>query len=132
MVAAELASAIQSSPLGGLFKAAGVQPKGGSEGIVIEGPLAALLRRGAYWYRQPTDDQKLRVGRSWLQAATKEFQRNAPQGGSANVKSSGSAETSPPSPATPPASSDIDSAVHSRSDTSSKSTESAASGTSSV
>lgn len=101
----ELASAIQSSPLGGLLDAAGVQPKGGSEGIVIEGPLAALMRRGAYWYRQPTDDQKLRVGRSWMQAAAKEFQRNAPQGRSPNGKSSGSVEAAPPSPSTPPVSS---------------------------
>lgn len=104
---AELASAIQSSPLGGLLKVAGVQPKGGSEGVVLEGPLAAALRRGAYWYRQPTDDQKLRVGRSWLEAVAKEFQRSRPSDSSQNTSSSGSsgptpAETPPSPPPQPP------------------------------
>lgn len=27
----------------------------GSPGITLEGPLAGVLRRAAYWYRQPTD-----------------------------------------------------------------------------
>lgn len=54
-------------------------PKGGSEGVVIEGPLAAVLRRGAYWYRQPTDYQKLSVGRSWLEAVASGLQSSSPE-----------------------------------------------------
>jgi hypothetical protein len=31
------------------------------------GPLAGALRRAAYWYRQPTSEQRLRVGAAWLE-----------------------------------------------------------------
>lgn len=34
---------------------------------VVTGPLAGALRRAAYWYRQPTGEQRLRVGAAWLE-----------------------------------------------------------------
>lgn len=40
---------------------------GSSKGLTIEGPLAGVLRRGAYWYRQPTLEQRIGVGQAWLQ-----------------------------------------------------------------
>lgn len=35
--------------------------------LFCEGPLAGALRRAAYWYRQPTGEQRLRVGAAWLE-----------------------------------------------------------------
>ncbi|EFJ41470.1 hypothetical protein VOLCADRAFT_107672 [Volvox carteri f. nagariensis] len=74
-----LADAVRSSPLGPLLGAAGVRlgdGRGGVSasaaaaspggGVTLEGPLAALLRRGAYLYRQPTNEQRINVAASWL------------------------------------------------------------------
>lgn len=67
---APLAAAASSSPLvGPLLGALGVK-LGGSDpesGVTLEGPLAALVRRGAYLYRQPTNEQRMSVAASWLQ-----------------------------------------------------------------
>lgn len=55
-VPAELADAVNGSPLGPLLGMAGVTigaPKGGfaPSGVNLGGPLGAALRRAAYWYR---------------------------------------------------------------------------------
>ncbi|KXZ54885.1 hypothetical protein GPECTOR_4g957 [Gonium pectorale] len=63
-VPAPLGDAVRSSPLGPLLSAAGVRL--GGDGATLEGPLAALLRRGAYLYRQPTNEQRLNVATAWL------------------------------------------------------------------
>ncbi len=34
--------------------------------MTLEGPLAAVLRRAAYLYRQPTNEQRLNVATDWL------------------------------------------------------------------
>lgn len=34
-----------------------------------QGPLAAVARRAAYLYRQPTNEQRLNVAASWLSQA---------------------------------------------------------------
>lgn len=39
------------------------------QGLTVEGPLAGAMRRAAYLYRQPTAEQRLAVGASWLQQA---------------------------------------------------------------
>lgn len=39
--------------------------------VTLEGPLAALARRAAYLYRQPTNEQRINVASSWLQQAAK-------------------------------------------------------------
>ncbi|PNW71936.1 hypothetical protein CHLRE_16g671000v5 [Chlamydomonas reinhardtii] len=83
-----LADAVRSSPLGPLLSAAGVRVGGagpeaeaavagaaaaegkssavGDSGVTVEGPLAQLMRRGAYLYRQPTNEQRLNVATSWV------------------------------------------------------------------
>ncbi|GIL55110.1 hypothetical protein Vafri_10725 [Volvox africanus] len=66
-----LSDAVRSSPLGPLLSAAGVRLDGGAgagggAGVTLEGPLAALLRRSAYLYRQPTNEQRISVATSWL------------------------------------------------------------------
>ncbi|GIL82756.1 hypothetical protein Vretimale_8316 [Volvox reticuliferus] len=66
-----LTDAVRSSPLGPLLSAAGVRlddsaGAGGGVGVTLEGPLAALLRRSAYLYRQPTNEQRISVATSWL------------------------------------------------------------------
>eukprot|EP00198_Chlamydomonas_reinhardtii_P002633 XP_001691969.1 type-II NADH dehydrogenase [Chlamydomonas reinhardtii] len=38
----------------------------GDSGVTVEGPLAQLMRRGAYLYRQPTNEQRLNVATSWV------------------------------------------------------------------
>ena len=84
-----LSAAAQSGPLGELLRAAGVKVNttfaGASDGVTLEGPLAAVVRRAAYLYRQPTDQQRVRVAASWAgeigkQAA--EMARNVLAGGS--------------------------------------------------
>ena len=64
-----VSAAIKSSPFGDILKAAGVTINttfgGASDGITIQGPAGALLRRAAYLYRQPTDGQRLSVVNSW-------------------------------------------------------------------
>ena len=67
--------------------------------------LAAVLRRAAYLYRQPTDQQRLRVAASWVLQAADEgpkllaqiLQGRAPfpggSGGSGGSSSSGSSSS---------------------------------------
>ena len=38
-------------------------------GVTLEGPLAAVLRRAAYMYRQPTNEQRMSVLGSWWEQA---------------------------------------------------------------
>ena len=71
-----LAAAARSGPLGDLLNLAGIKVGStleksgeGGAGVTLEGPLAAALRRGAYLYRQPTDQQRLKVGVTWVQLA---------------------------------------------------------------
>lgn len=71
------AAAQGSGPLGQLLKLAGVKLNGSyggaSDGVTLEGPLAAALRRAAYLYRQPTLEQQLRVAGGWAQSASKQL-----------------------------------------------------------
>ena len=78
-----ISSTIASSPLGPLLDLAGVKVQ---KGLVVEGPLAQLLRRAAYLYRQPTNEQRLSVAASWLQQAVEVGAKLAGQRGG---KSSG-------------------------------------------
>lgn len=39
---------------------------GGEAGVTVEGPLAALMRRAVYLYRQPTGEQRINVATQWL------------------------------------------------------------------
>lgn len=62
-----LGGAISKLPVvGDVLSAAGVKVDE-PDGITLEGPLAGVLRRAAYWYRQPTGEQRLAVGREWLE-----------------------------------------------------------------
>eukprot|EP00252_Welwitschia_mirabilis_P007826 TRINITY_DN19544_c0_g1_i2.p1 TRINITY_DN19544_c0_g1~~TRINITY_DN19544_c0_g1_i2.p1 ORF type:complete len:434 (+),score=73.00 TRINITY_DN19544_c0_g1_i2:175-1476(+) len=38
--------------------------------FILEGPAATALRKLAYWYRMPTDEQRIKVGFSWLAKST--------------------------------------------------------------
>ena len=71
-----ISAAAQSGPLGELLRVAGVKVNttfaGASDGVTLEGPLAQVVRRAAYLYRQPTDQQRLRVAASWAGEATKQ------------------------------------------------------------
>lgn len=40
--------------------------------MTLEGPVAGMLRRVAYLYRQPTNEQRVQVGSEWLAAAAQE------------------------------------------------------------
>eukprot|EP00210_Caulerpa_lentillifera_P001118 g1079.t1 len=66
--------AIKESPLLPLVKFFGVDLGEGMDSKdqrpTIEGQLAALLRRAAYWYRQPTSGQRTRIVQSYLRKAT--------------------------------------------------------------
>ena len=65
-----LGSALGSLPvLGDVLSAAGVRVAE-ADGVTIEGPLAGALRRAAYWYRQPTGEQRAAVGAEWLAAVS--------------------------------------------------------------
>ncbi|GBF88253.1 NADH dehydrogenase [Raphidocelis subcapitata] len=85
---AALADTIRGSPLEGLLSLAGVRAAAPGA-VTLEGPLAQLLRRAAYLYRQPTGEQRLSVAASWLQqaadvaaSAARELSgRTAPSGG---------------------------------------------------
>lgn len=87
---------MSGSPLGPVVSALGVKLTGGDGGVTVGGPLAAVMRRAAYWYRQPTNDQKLRVGASWVTAGLQEIQRAVPSSqdgnGSASSQGNGSGE----------------------------------------
>ncbi|KAA6425645.1 MAG: hypothetical protein FRX49_04542 [Trebouxia sp. A1-2] len=76
-VSRQLADSLQSSPLSSLLGAAGIslQPDDTGKGLTLQGPLAGLVRRATYLYRQPTDQHKLQVGRDWLQKAAEEAER---------------------------------------------------------
>lgn len=83
---AQVADAVNASPLGSLMGMAGITvgaKEGGfvESGINVGGPLGAALRRAAYWYRQPTDTHKVRVGQSWVQQAVGEAVRQASTAG---------------------------------------------------
>lgn len=69
-----VSAAVQGGPVGELLRLAGVKVNttynGASDGVTLEGPLAALMRRAAYLYRQPTDQQRLRVAASWAGQAS--------------------------------------------------------------
>lgn len=78
------------------MSAVGVTLTGGDGGVTVGGPLAAVMRRAAYWYRQPTNGQKLRVGASWLSAGLQEIQGAVPsrQAGKAGASSRGNGSDS--------------------------------------
>ncbi|KAL6761833.1 putative type II NADH dehydrogenase [Haematococcus lacustris] len=67
-----LQSGLQSGPLGPLLNSLGARFTVGdpSSGVTLEGPLAAAIRRAAYLYRQPTNEQRLTVASEWLQQAS--------------------------------------------------------------
>lgn len=44
-----------------------VQGDSSSERVTVQGPFAGVLRRVTYWYRQPTNEHRARVGASWVQ-----------------------------------------------------------------
>jgi NADH dehydrogenase FAD-containing subunit len=71
-----LSAAATAGPLGELLRIAGVKVNttfaGASDGVTLEGPLAAIVRRAAYLYRQPTDRQRLNVAASWAGQASKQ------------------------------------------------------------
>ena len=58
---------MRDSPLNGLGRAVGVNLSSLESGLAFEGLLGGTLRRIAYWYRQPTPQQKLRVGRNLIE-----------------------------------------------------------------
>jgi NADH dehydrogenase FAD-containing subunit len=68
-----LQTTVQSSPLGPLLSTLGVKLSAGDPdgGVTLEGPLAALVRRAAYLYRQPTNEQRASVAADWLQQAAR-------------------------------------------------------------
>ena len=53
--------------------AAAVQLPLGAQGVSVDGPLAALLRRAAYVYRQPTQESRIKVGMALLQTTLTEL-----------------------------------------------------------
>eukprot|EP00892_Ulva_mutabilis_P011657 jgi/Ulvmu1/8864/UM049_0046.1 len=85
----QLREVVAGSPLNPLVSAIGVKISGSEGGVTVEGPLAALTRRAAYWYRQPTNEQKLRVGASWVTAGLQELQRAMPSNTTAQTSSGG-------------------------------------------
>ncbi|GAX74202.1 hypothetical protein CEUSTIGMA_g1651.t1 [Chlamydomonas eustigma] len=66
-----LKTSLLNSPLGPLLEASGIKLGGNDpeNGVTLEGPLAAVIRRAAYLYRQPTNEQRLNVATSWIQQA---------------------------------------------------------------
>jgi len=73
---AALASSIKGTPLDSLLAIVGVDATA-QGGVTLEGPLAQLLRRAAYLYRQPTGEQRLSVAASWVQQAAEVAARAA-------------------------------------------------------
>eukprot|EP00798_Chlamydomonas_sp_ICE-L_P017167 gene17167-23483_t len=61
----------ENSPLGSLLSAAGIkfEESDPDNGITLEGPVAVAVRRAAYLYRQPTNEQRFNVAASWLTQA---------------------------------------------------------------
>lgn len=66
-----LKTSLQGSALGGLLSTIGVKMSTSDpdNGVTLQGPLAALARRAAYLYRQPTNEQRASVAVDWLQQA---------------------------------------------------------------
>lgn len=62
-----MADAVRASPVSGLLRAVGVNVTALESGVTLEGQLGGAFRRLAYWYRQPTNEQKARVGRAWVE-----------------------------------------------------------------
>eukprot|EP00798_Chlamydomonas_sp_ICE-L_P026353 gene26353-17449_t len=62
---------LKSSPLGPLLDAAGLRldDSDPENGVTIEGPIASAIRRAAYLYRQPTNEQRISVASNWLSKA---------------------------------------------------------------
>lgn len=89
----ELTSSISGTPLGSVLSLAGIKLTPGQEGLVVEGPVAQLLRRAAYLYRQPTNEQRLSVAASWIEQAVTTAARVAAELSSAGSKGSDSAQT---------------------------------------
>lgn len=74
---AELTDSIAGTPFGNLLSLAGLKLGDSQQrgNVTLEGPLAQLLRRAAYLYRQPTNEQRYNVAASWLQQAADAAQR---------------------------------------------------------
>ena len=93
-----LSAVAQAGPVGELLKLAGVKLTssygGASDGVTLEGPLAAAVRRAAYLYRQPTDQQRMRVAASWARQAVEEGTKLAAQVLSGRVPGSSSGSSS--------------------------------------
>lgn len=85
----ELTASISNTPLGSALSLAGIKLGSGPEGLVLEGPLAQLLRRGAYLYRQPTNEQRLNVAASWVEQAVTAAARLAAELSATSSSSSG-------------------------------------------
>ena len=68
---AGVAKGIRGSPLARVARVCNVNLDNLESGLVIEGWPGGALRRLAYWYRQPTWLQKIRVGRGWADAVAK-------------------------------------------------------------
>lgn len=73
-------SAVKGSPLEPLLDFAGIKLDG--DDVTLEGPLAAAMRRAAYLYRQPTNEQRMSVAAGWLQQALAAASNLAARGGS--------------------------------------------------
>ena len=74
-----LKDSVNASPLGPLLSSVGIKLGDGGEeagGVTVEGPLAVLVRRAAYLYRQPTTEQRINVAQEWIQAALKTIPRS--------------------------------------------------------
>ncbi|CAL8467168.1 g6704 [Coccomyxa elongata] len=73
-LAPPLRQALDGGLLGSLLSVAGIKvgSNDDGQGVTLEGPLAGAMRRAAYLYRQPTAEQRLAVGASWLQQAAAE------------------------------------------------------------
>ena len=87
----ELTSSIASSPLGNLLTITGLRLGDSQQqqgGVTVEGPLAQLIRRAAYLYRQPTNEQRINVAASWLQQAADAAQRLMAESASSNTGAS--------------------------------------------
>lgn len=98
----ELTASITASPLGPLLSLAGVKfgsgqqqqaaaAAGSGDGVTLEGPLAQLLRRAAYLYRQPTNEQRINVAASWMQQAADAAARLAAEASASSSSSSADA-----------------------------------------
>jgi hypothetical protein len=86
---ADVTASISGGPLGGVLAAAGIR-LGGNDGssLTLEGPLAQLLRRAAYLYRQPTNEQRFSVAASWIEQAVTTAARLAAEASAAGGRGS--------------------------------------------